>query len=71
MSGDVITLPETSTTSGTGTPLLRHIVELDAQGNPTDKCLCGHLWDRVFLKQDPDAGICQECVDELRRRKQG
>jgi hypothetical protein len=34
--------------------LLRHIVELDKDGNPLDECLCGHIWDKVFLKHGED-----------------
>lgn len=73
---DVETLPEQETRpevkpgGGTGKARVRHYVELDAEGRPTDECLCGYIWDRVFVKHDPDAGICQECVDELRRRQQ-
>lgn len=46
--------------------LQQHIVELDKNGQPSDKCLCGYIWDRVFLK--PEADICQECKDEVIRR---
>lgn len=46
--------------------LLRHIVELDEDGQPADKCLCGHLWDRVFVNAGP---VCEECLKELRRRE--
>jgi len=46
----------------------RHIVELDKDGKPTDKCLCGYLWDRVFVTHDPAAGVCEECLEEHRRR---
>jgi len=66
---EIETKPEVVTDKPVG--MLRHIVELDAQGNPTDKCLCGHIWDRVFLRHDPSVGICQECVDELKRRGLG
>ena len=46
--------------------LVRHIVELDAEGKPSDQCLCGHIWDRVFVPHGDD--ICQECVDIARKR---
>jgi len=49
--------------------LQRHIVELDDDLNPSDLCLCGHIWDRVFLKHGES--ICQDCVDELKRRNNG
>ena len=60
---------KTEETTGTRRTLVRHIVELDEHGKPTDKCLCGHLWDVFPI---PHGGeICQKCVDELRRRGQG
>ena len=46
-----------------------HYVELDSKSQPTDKCLCGYIWDRVFISHNGE--ICQECVDELKRRGQG
>ena len=63
--------PETRTDDGTtsGRKLLLHYVELDSEGKPTDACLCGHVWDRVFVKHGDE--VCQACVDELRRREQG
>lgn len=63
------TKPKLDDGTGTGDGLMRHIVELDAEGKPTDQCLCGHLWDRVFLKHGTE--ICQKCVDELKRRGHG
>ena len=48
---------------------LRHYVELDSEGRPTYACLCGYLWDRVHVQHNGQ--ICQECVDELRRRGHG
>jgi hypothetical protein len=60
------TLPELSTGSGQRKARLRHIVKLDAAGKPTDACLCGYLWDRVFVAHNGE--ICQACVDEMRRR---
>ena len=47
--------------------LLRHIVKLDENGEPLDQYLCGHIWDKVFLKHGES--ICQDCVDELRKSK--
>ena len=49
----------------------RHYVELDARGRPTDQALCGYLWDQLHVPNDPEAGVCQACVDELRRRGHG
>lgn len=60
-------LPVDSNKTSTRRP--RHIVELDAQGQPTDKCLCGYLWDQVFVSHNGE--ICQECIDELKRRGLG
>ena len=68
---ETLTKPDLSTGSGSGKALLRHFVELDTEGKPTDQCLCGHIWDRVFLNNDPDADVCQACLDELRRRGHG
>ena len=68
---DQKTLPQTGHGSKTPTIPKRHYVELDAEGKPTDQCLCGHLWDQVFINNHPDAGICQACIDELRRRGHG
>lgn len=48
---------------------LRHYVELDARGRPTDKTLCGYLWDQLHVPHN--GTICMECVEELRRRRQG
>lgn len=45
---------------------LKHIVELDAQGQPSDQCLCGYVWD--VLRPKPEGEICKPCVDEARRR---
>ena len=59
------TLPET--TKGTTKP--RHLVELTKDGRATDKALCGYLWDRLNVQHN--RSICQECLDELRRRGQG
>ena len=47
----------------------RHYVEIDREGKPTDKCLCGHLWDRLHVQHNGE--ICQKCVDELKRRGHG
>ena len=60
------TTTKTDTGQGKGRKLMRHIVALDDQGRPTDTCLCGHLWDRVFLPHGEE--ICQACVDELKRK---
>jgi len=56
---------DTATPSTTAKKLLKHIVELK-NGQPTDKCLCGYIWDRVFLPLDGE--LCQECADEVKRR---
>lgn len=61
------TKTQPSATSGTGNALKRHLVELDAKGQPLDTCLCGHVWDRVFLEHGDE--ICQACADESKRRK--
>ena len=50
-----------------GTVRPRHIVELDREtGQYQDRTLCGELWDR--LHPGHNGSICQECVDEQRRR---
>ncbi len=51
----------------TGKARLRHYVELDQEGNATDQCLCGYLWDQLHVPHN--GSICQECVDVLRRRE--
>ncbi len=35
---------------------------------PGDTTLCGKPWDRLFVKHNGE--ICQECLDELKRRGQ-
>jgi len=70
VSIEVKTLPRAETSTQKIAKRPNHIVELDDEGRPTDQCLCGHLWDRAFVKHDPEGGICQECVEELRRRGQ-
>jgi hypothetical protein len=60
------TLPKQST--GQGKARLRHYVELDHEGKPTDQCLCGYLWDQLHVQHNGE--ICQACVDEMRRRGQ-
>ena len=57
----VKTMPRAEPSTGQGQALMRHIVKLDDQGAPSDECLCGHVWDRVFLGHSEE--ICQECVD--------
>ena len=52
--------PSTSD-GGKGKKLMRHIVKLDENGKPSDECLCGHVWDKVFLSHGDE--ICQKCVD--------
>ncbi|MDC3379483.1 hypothetical protein OAX78_04295 [Planctomycetota bacterium] len=70
---DTHTITETQPRLGAGTGNkignLRHYVELDKAGKPTDQCLCGHLWDRLHVRHNGD--ICQPCVDELKRRGHG
>lgn len=68
----VTTLPEApkvqpTAGGGKGRELVRHIVKLDANGNPLDECLCGYVWDRVFLSHGKE--ICQECVEILKRNQ--
>lgn len=65
------TRTETQRQAGTRQRRPRHYVELDPLGRPTDKALCGYAWDQLHVPHDPEAGICQPCVDELRRRGQG
>jgi len=62
-----ITMPRAEPSTGQGQALKRHIVKLDAEGQPSDACLCGHIWDRVFLPHGEE--ICQECVDIARKFK--
>ena len=61
------TKPTVESTSKT--TRLRHILELDKDKKPTDKCLCGYVWDIFPVKHDPNSGICDECIAELRRRE--
>jgi hypothetical protein len=57
--------PEQATGNGNTTIRPRHIVALDETGAPSDKCLCGYVWDRF---NPPHNGfICQECVDALEK----
>ncbi len=63
--------PQTSTEDPTKHRRVRHFVELGDDGRPKDACLCGYVWDIYPIPHDPDSGICQECVDELRRRGVG
>lgn len=60
---------EPQATVDTSSIFPRHVVELGPDGKPKDRALCGYLWDRVFVKHN--GSICQECVDELRKRGQG
>ena len=64
------TQTETQPQLGTGGGLVKpvHIVALVA-GKPADQALCGYLWDRIHVQHNGE--ICQECVDELRRRGRG
>jgi hypothetical protein len=62
-------LAEASAGTGTTNARLRHVVELDAQGQPKDAALCGYLWDQLHVPHN--GAMCQECVDELRERGQG
>lgn len=58
----VLERPKPSTTSGNGNKLMRHIVALNPEtGEPSDTCLCGHVWDKVFLAHGDE--ICQVCVE--------
>lgn len=68
MGDQVKTLPrpETKTPGGTGQIFPRHFVELDHLGNPMDETLCGKPWDRLFVRHNGE--ICQDCVDEMRKR---
>ena len=61
---DTETVP--STTTGKKNANLRHYVKLDEDGAPMDEALCGYIWDRLHVKHN--GNICQECVDELRKR---
>lgn len=69
----MIATPDTTTQIRTtsGTPRLRHILEKGPDGKPSDKCLCGYLWDIFPIKHDPEAGICEKCVAEYERREGG
>ena len=45
----------------------RHIVEFDKETKePQDTALCGYLWDRLGVAHNGE--ICQECVEEQKRR---
>lgn len=52
-------------TKATSAPILRHIVELNADGTPKDKCLCGHIWDRVFITDGPLCDECRKIAEEI------
>jgi len=59
-----ITRAEPST--GSTNTLLRHLVLLDpVTGEPSDRCLCGHIWDAVFIAHGEE--ICQKCVEESKK----
>ena len=47
----------------------RHVVERKPDGSYHDRALCGYLWDRVEVAHNGE--VCQECVDELRKRGLG
>ncbi len=61
---DTETVPKQST--GSKNANLRHYVKLDEDGSPMDEALCGYIWDRLHVQHN--GNICQECVDELRKR---
>lgn len=61
-------LAETSNSSATANARVRHYVELDPLGNPTDEALCGYIWDQLHVPHN--GSICEECIEELRRRGQ-
>ena len=60
------TKTEPTTTSGTKTDRPRHYVEYNRDGTPQDVTLCGERWDRLNVQHN--GSICQECVDEQKRR---
>lgn len=67
VSARTVTVIETAREStGTPTPLLRHIVDHAPDGTPSDKCLCGFVWDRYRLS--PDGPLCDPCKAEFRKR---
>jgi hypothetical protein len=54
-------------TTGQKQTLQRHLVRLDENMNPTDKCLCGHIWDKLHPKA---AGqLCEECLEVLENER--
>lgn len=46
---------------------LRHIVERNPDGSYKDKALCGFEWDMLHIK--PNGTLCEECEEELQRRR--
>ena len=63
---------KSETSRGTGNPnrRLRHYVHLDENNeNPRDETLCGLPWDQLHVPHNGE--VCQECVDELKRRGHG
>lgn len=60
------TTTETRESTGNTTPRPRHIVENNRDGTPQDKALCGWLWDRINVAHN--GTICQDCVEEQKRR---
>lgn len=69
------TKPQLSHGGGSKKPP-RHYVE-NARGDrdplgpfePAQTTLCGKPWDRLFVKHNGE--ICQDCIDELKRRGHG
>lgn len=61
------TLPRATPSTGTPTPMVRHIVERDQEtgGAARDVALCGEPWDRFGVSAGP---LCDGCRDEYRRR---
>jgi len=65
---EVLDAPEVqeSKGGGGGKKPPRHIVENNRDGTPQDAALCGYLWDRLNVEHNGE--ICQECVEEQKRR---
>jgi len=70
----VLTLPRATPSTGTPTPMVRHIVDRgdwprgvsgSESAEPQQRALCGEPWDRIGVSAGP---LCDGCEAEYRRR---
>jgi hypothetical protein len=49
-------------------PMVRHLVEMDDDGNK-DSTMCGHVWDRLLaITPGP---VCSDCIEAIRKKHGG